>query len=55
LTSAELSELFALADRIVVMYAGEIVAEMSRAEATEANVGLAMAGIGASSAMNETA
>ncbi len=45
LISAELSELFALADRIVVMYAGAIVAEMSRAEATEAKVGLAMAGI----------
>lgn len=45
LTSAELSELFALSDRIIVMYAGEIVAEMSRAEATEASVGMAMAGI----------
>jgi simple sugar transport system ATP-binding protein len=47
LTSAELSELFALADRIVVMYAGEIVAEMPRDEATEAKVGLAMAGVAA--------
>jgi ABC-type uncharacterized transport system ATPase subunit len=45
LTSAELSELFALADRILVMYAGEIMAEMSRPEATEAKVGLAMAGL----------
>jgi simple sugar transport system ATP-binding protein len=45
LTSAELSELFALSDRIVVMYAGEIVAEMPREKATEANVGLAMAGV----------
>jgi len=48
LTSAELSELFALADRIVVMCAGEIVAEMSRTEATEAKVGLAMAGVASS-------
>lgn len=45
LTSAELSELFALADRILVMYGGRVVAEFPRAEATEARVGLAMAGI----------
>jgi simple sugar transport system ATP-binding protein len=48
LTSAELSELFALADRLVVMYAGEVVAEFPRADASEANVGLAMAGVHAS-------
>jgi ABC-type uncharacterized transport system ATPase subunit len=45
LTSAELSELFALSDRILVMYAGEVVAEFPRAEATESRVGLAMAGV----------
>ncbi|WP_084697208.1 ABC transporter ATP-binding protein [Glaciibacter superstes] len=45
LTSAELSELFALADRILVMYGGRVVAEYPRADATEAKIGLAMAGI----------
>jgi len=45
LTSAELTELFALSDRIVVMYAGRIVSEMPRVEATETRVGHAMAGI----------
>lgn len=45
LTSAELSELFALADRMLVMYAGEIVAEFTHAEANEKKVGLAMAGV----------
>lgn len=55
LTSAELSELFALADRILVMYASEIVAEFSRAEATEAKVGLAMAGVTSQPEMEATA
>jgi simple sugar transport system ATP-binding protein len=45
LTSAELSELFALADRLLVMFEGRVVAEFRRAEATEHAVGLAMAGI----------
>ena len=45
LSTAELSELFALADRILVMFSGRIVAEMSRSEATEFQVGLAMSGL----------
>ena len=45
LTSAELSELFALSDRILVMYDGDVIEEFSREEATEAAVGLAMTGI----------
>ena len=45
LASAELSELMALADRLLVMYGGRIAAELPRAEATEENVGLAMAGL----------
>lgn len=44
LVSAELDEIFALADRIVVMYRGEIVASMSVAEATREKLGLLMAG-----------
>jgi ABC-type uncharacterized transport system ATPase subunit len=44
LVSAELSELLALADRILVMYAGRIVAELARADADEATLGLYMAG-----------
>jgi simple sugar transport system ATP-binding protein len=45
LASAELSELMALADRLLVMFGGRVVAEFSRPDATEENVGLAMAGI----------
>jgi general nucleoside transport system ATP-binding protein len=45
LASAELSELLALADRILVMFGGRVVADIPRAEATEENVGLAMAGM----------
>jgi simple sugar transport system ATP-binding protein len=45
LTSAELSELFALADRLLVLFEGRVVADLPRAEATEHAVGLAMAGI----------
>jgi ABC-type uncharacterized transport system ATPase subunit len=40
LVSAELSEILALADRILVMYEGRIVAEFARAEADEATLGL---------------
>ena len=46
LVSAELSEILALADRILVMYEGRIVAEFARAEADEATLGLYMAGGG---------
>ncbi len=44
LVSAELSEILALADRILVMYEGRIVAEFARATADEATLGLYMAG-----------
>jgi len=44
LVSAELSEILALADRILVMYEGRIVAEFARADADEAILGLYMAG-----------
>jgi general nucleoside transport system ATP-binding protein len=44
LVSAELSEILALADRILVMYEGRIVAAFPRADADEATLGLYMAG-----------
>jgi simple sugar transport system ATP-binding protein len=44
LVSAELSEILALSDRILVMYEGRIHASLSRAEADEATLGLYMAG-----------
>ena len=44
LISAELSEILSLSSRIVVMFEGRIVAEVPRAEATEALLGLYMAG-----------
>ncbi|MCE7010758.1 ABC transporter ATP-binding protein [Kibdelosporangium philippinense] len=44
LVSAELSEILALSDRILVMYEGRISAEFSRAEADPERIGLAMAG-----------
>jgi general nucleoside transport system ATP-binding protein len=43
--SAELDEIMALADRIAVMYKGEIVAIVPRAEATREGLGLLMAGV----------
>jgi len=45
LASAELSELLALSDRLLVMFGGRVVAEFPRAQATEENLGLAMAGL----------
>lgn len=45
LASAEMSELFALADRILVMFSGAIVATFTHDQASEAQVGLAMTGI----------
>ena len=42
LVSAELSEIFALSDRIVVLYEGEIVGEFDPASTTEAELGLYM-------------
>ncbi len=44
LISSELEEVLRLSDRVLVMFAGKIVAEFSRATANESNVGLAMMG-----------
>jgi simple sugar transport system ATP-binding protein len=46
LVSAELDEIFGLADRIAVMYEGRIVATLDAASATREQVGLLMAGGG---------
>jgi simple sugar transport system ATP-binding protein len=43
--SVELDEILGLADRILVMHAGEIVGELARADATEKKLGLMMAGV----------
>ena len=45
LVSVELDEILSLADRILVMAGGEIVGELSQAEATEEKIGLLMAGV----------
>ena len=45
LVSAELDEIMSLSDRIVVMYRGEIVAEVNRKDATREQLGLWMAGV----------
>jgi ABC-type uncharacterized transport system ATPase subunit len=45
LVSVELDEILALSDRIVVMNAGEIVGEVTRADTNAREVGLMMAGI----------
>jgi rhamnose transport system ATP-binding protein len=42
--SSELPEIMGMSDRIVVMREGRLVAEFSRAEATQENVGAAMMG-----------
>ncbi|MBI1351109.1 MAG: ATP-binding cassette domain-containing protein [Actinomycetales bacterium] len=44
IVSTELDEIFALSDRILVMYDGRIVAELKASEATPTEVGLYMAG-----------
>lgn len=44
LVSAALEEVLSLADRIGVMYGGELVAEFARGEATAADLGLYMTG-----------
>ena len=46
LVSAELSEILALSDRILVMYEGRILADLPRAQASEEALGLLMAGPG---------
>lgn len=48
LVSAELDEVISLADRILVIYEGQIVGEFSRDEVNEAEIGLYMAGAKAS-------
>lgn len=45
LVSSELDEIMALADRIVVMYKGEVFGIVGRAEATREGLGLLMAGV----------
>jgi ABC-type uncharacterized transport system ATPase subunit len=44
LVSVELDEILSLSDRIVVMFDGEIVGEVTQGEATEQMLGLMMAG-----------
>ncbi len=44
LVSVELDEIMSLADRILVMFGGEIVGEISQGQATEQMLGLMMAG-----------
>ncbi|MFV1962900.1 MAG: heme ABC transporter ATP-binding protein, partial [Acidimicrobiia bacterium] len=44
IVSSELDEILALSDRILVMYRGRIVAEVTGAEATATELGLYMAG-----------
>ena len=44
LVSADLNEVMSLSDRIVVMYEGKIMGEMTQAEATAEKLGLLMAG-----------
>ncbi len=50
LVSVELDEILSLADRILVMFDGRIVGELTPAEASERTVGLMMAGIKAEAA-----
>ena len=47
LVSAELDEILALSDRILVMFKGRIVAEYTADTADKAQIGLAMAGVAA--------
>lgn len=44
LVSADLNEILSLSDRILVMYEGKIMGELSQAEATPEKLGLLMAG-----------
>jgi simple sugar transport system ATP-binding protein len=50
LVSAELSEILALSDRVLVMFEGRIVADLPEERADEQSVGLLMAGQGAEAA-----
>jgi rhamnose transport system ATP-binding protein len=42
--SSELPEIVGMSDRVLVMREGRLVAEFSRAEATQENIGMAMMG-----------
>ncbi len=55
LISEDLDEVMALSDRIAVIYEGEIVGVLSRAEATRTKIGLLMAGIKDHQVANGTA
>lgn len=44
LVSSELSEILALADRVLVMFRGQVAGELKAAEATEKRIGVLMAG-----------
>ncbi|KQR22550.1 heme ABC transporter ATP-binding protein [Agreia sp. Leaf335] len=55
LVSHEISELLALADRVLVMFAGEIVAEFDRTQASAERIGAAMAGAAAAAGEEWTA
>jgi len=55
LVSVELDEIMSLADRILVMFDGAVVGEVSPAEATEQMLGLMMAGVPPDRAGAETA
>jgi simple sugar transport system ATP-binding protein len=45
LVSAELDEILSLADRIIVMFHGRIIADIPSAEAHRNTIGLLMAGV----------
>ena len=53
LVSSELTEILALADRILVMYEGQIAGELTREEATEEKLSILMAG-GTTNEVNTT-
>ena len=44
LVSADLNEVMSLSDRIIVMYEGRVMGELSQAEANPEKLGLMMAG-----------
>ena len=54
LVSSELEEILALADRILVLFEGRIVAEFARGQATESELGLRMGGHGEGAASKGT-
>jgi simple sugar transport system ATP-binding protein len=50
LISEDLDEILALADRIIVIYEGQVMGEVARADATAEKLGLMMAGVGVTAA-----